>query len=153
MTQPTFYRRLTRLFSEGDQLRNIAVKAERLQALNAGVHAFLPEVFHARCQVANLQGNRLVLACEEGATATKLKFFLPDLLAHLQKVAEWAYIRSIDCKVLPRAEQVSALAQNPLQVPAREVAGLRALAETCESPELKAAIERLLKQSQDPRKQ
>ena len=112
MKSSEMYRTVSQLFDNG-QLRNIAAKAHQLQALEEAIQLFLPDVLKHRCRVANFENQRLMLAVEDGALATQLKFRIPDLQAHLQAF----HVQAIECKVIPDIEVLPVLPEQEFNLP------------------------------------
>lgn len=130
----------------GDTLSRLQAHAARLRRLEATLHAALPPALVAACSVGNLKGDTLVLLARNGATAARVKQFLPTLIQQFADTG--TLLRKIDLRVMM---QPAPAAPPPSAVRTLSTASLESLARFSASlPEdapLKASVERLIRRS------
>ena len=74
-------------------------QAANQSAWTEQLRAVLPRPLGNACRVAGLRGNALVVACEDGGTATRLRFLAPDALAKLQALAHFRQLERLELRV------------------------------------------------------
>ena len=68
------------------------------------LRAALPKPLADACRVADLRGNALVVACDDGALATRLRFLAPEALAKLRALAHFRQVEKLELRVSRRTE-------------------------------------------------
>ncbi len=84
--------------------------ANYLHALAPKVQHKLPETIAKHCQLANYRQGRLILAVDNQAIATRLRFTLPDLRQQLRQDPDFCGLIGIDFYI-SKPEQLALLQQ------------------------------------------
>jgi len=131
--------------------KELGVLFAKVKVLNEMNEAFLPLVdagLRPYCQVANLQGDKLVIITANGSVATQIRFQSMDLLRKFKPYPVLEKIRSIHCKVHPGfARQSASHAEKAGQTPellSDETAEMiRKIADSIDDPGLRDAMKRI----------
>lgn len=144
MNSPTTFRSLrqatpptiSRLIRRARQLRQIASTVEKL----------LPPALADHCQPGNVENDTLTVYLDSSIWATKMRYFSPQLLAHLQGIPQTRHIRQIRTVVRPPLFQQPSAVTSPSRhrtLSSKSAALLCEAAAATESPRLSAALRRL----------
>ncbi len=91
------------LLSEGHKrfspLQRLLRQASDQDAWTKELQALLPDPLKRDCRVSTLRGNALVVLCSNGATATRLRFLVPELLPKLTVLGHFRYVTEIRLKI------------------------------------------------------
>jgi len=87
---------------QSKELQPVLRRAAKLARLQPRVNYYLDPELAPHCKVANLRRNRLILAVDSAAYATRLRFYLPQLLKQLQQQERLTDINGIDIKIVPQ---------------------------------------------------
>lgn len=68
------------------------------------LRAALPKSLADACRVADLRGSALVVACDDGAVATRLRFLAQETLAKLRTLAHFQQVETLELRVSRRTE-------------------------------------------------
>jgi len=83
-------------------LENIVKKAQILDKINHCLPVLLDEQLATYCHVLNLKNNHLLLACNNSAIATQIRYQEQDLLINLKRLMpELVQIDRVTCLVRP----------------------------------------------------
>lgn len=80
------------------RLQNLISKAHYLNELTVTVRAYLGDLA-AYCEVANYTGNQLKLIVTSSTWASRLRFYIPQLLKNLKNTAVFNQLQSIEFSV------------------------------------------------------
>ncbi len=124
--------------------------ARRLQRVASTIKELLPPALAAHCQPGNIANDTLTIYLDSSAWATKIRYFSPQLLAHLGKSPQTSQVKQIRIVVHPL------LFQRPPVIPTSyrrtlspaSAALLREAAIATESPRLSAALHRLARHAE-----
>lgn len=148
MSEPSY--RSLRQIGEQSQgpLKSLQQKLMQLQAIAAELERILPDNLKSQCRVAGLKDCTLLVCSANQAWASRLRFQLPQLLSQL-RAAGFPWLAQI--RLSPVSIQIEPIAARPETfIPVKPVSDkscneLRQLAQQIQEPELKQALERLLK--------
>ncbi len=91
------------LLTEGHKrftpLQRLLRQAANQDAWTKELQAVLPETLRRDCRVSAVHGNALIILCSNGATATRLRFLLPELLPKLTVLAHFQHITELRLKI------------------------------------------------------
>ena len=133
--------------AQGD-LASLLAKAKHLAALQEAILPLLDPAVRKDCQVANVNGDTLIILAANGSAATQLRFQTPDLLKQFRSHSQLVPFKHIQVKVRPPLAPSQKL---PANTPARKMQPLsvksaqmiRETAAIIDDPELRAAMLRL----------
>ena len=130
------------------QLQQILQQAQRLQALNELMQQFLQPQMRAHCRVANYQQGSLVLAADNAAVATLLRYDLPNILQKIRQAEGFAGLANIKVHV---NKSHTPAQQNPRRAREQQLSHygtqcIQQLANSLQDSELCKALQRLGKQ-------
>ena len=74
----------------------------RIRQLNQSVQARLPLNLKNQCHVINFRDNRIIIGAHSSSWATRLKFFVPELLSAL-RAEGYSSLRGIDIIISPHS--------------------------------------------------
>ena len=83
------------------------------------------ETLAAHCRPLSLDGTRLVIAVDEPAWATQIRYLETELLARLAAVVEGPPVASIEVRVSPGEDEPETGAERPLKRPEPLSTGIR----------------------------
>lgn len=130
---------------ESKSLNMIVAKVQELAALNQKLALYLEPEISNYCQVANRQGNRLILIAANGSIATQLRFQGIDLVRKFKKDPVLQKIQEIQCKVRPTDSSrfiKPATKKVPL-LSAETAETVKAIADSLSDPKLKEIMQRI----------
>ncbi|MEE9602575.1 MAG: DUF721 domain-containing protein [Thermoguttaceae bacterium] len=91
------------LLTEGHKrftpLQRLLRQAANQDGWTKELQAVLPEPLRRDCRVSAVRGNALIILCSNGATATRLRFLLPELLPKLTVLAHFQHITELRIKI------------------------------------------------------
>ena len=82
-------------------LATLLKTASDQQHLTAAVRSLLPATLARGVSGIRLRGSTLLLVCESGALATRLRYQLPELQAAVNQLGDFAAVKDIHLRVLP----------------------------------------------------
>ena len=131
------------LESGQNQYKTLLGKVEKLHDLNVLIKQYLPSPLVNHCQVANLRHGKLVLSVDSPVWATKLRFYMPELLAALRQQPRFAGLAGMDVCVAP--EPLPMAVAPKITLPVRKISDsnrrmLLELATSIKDERLKAAL-------------
>ncbi len=131
------------LESGQNQYKTLLDKVNKLHDLNIFVKQYLTSPLVDHCQVANLRQGKLVLAVDSPVWATKLRFYLPELLSTLRQQPRFAGLAGIEVCVAP--ETLKTTEPSKITLPGRKMSNanrkmLLELAVSTKDERLKAAL-------------
>ncbi|MGD8416083.1 MAG: DUF721 domain-containing protein [Pseudomonadales bacterium] len=95
--------KINELLSERHQrftpLQRLLRQAANHDGWTAELGALLPEGLARDCQVTDIRGPVVVVTCRNAASATKLRFMAPEILAQLRHLAAFSEAREIKIHV------------------------------------------------------
>ena len=144
MTDSTSKRASAFLETENRDLQAILTKVKLLNELNAIVVNYLDENLRNYCQVANINGNQLILIAANGSIATQIRFQSADLIRKFKSHPTLKAIQSIQCKVRPISTPAPDFIPQklpPLSPKAAEL--ILEAAQYIEDPTVRAALEKI----------
>ena len=96
----TSWQPITQLLQqEHTSLQNIIKKLQQLKQTDSWLKAHLDKTLVARCHVANLRDNCLVLITDNASISTQIRLQMPDIVALCQQNPDLQHIKSIQCKI------------------------------------------------------
>jgi len=138
--------KITQLFEKQDLksgLQLILNKANHLKKIESLLYQVLTDELVAHCHVMNLKSHTLVLAIDNAAFATQLRYQQMTLLNQLKQFSELQDINKIEYKVRPKYQvQDNTPIAKGLSVKTREL--ISATISHISHPKLKAALQRLV---------
>lgn len=81
------------------RLRKLLGQAAGQEAWTQELRAVLPERLGNACRVIDVRGDTLVVACDDGAVATRLRFQAQDIIGKLRGLSEYRLIERIEIGV------------------------------------------------------
>lgn len=91
------------LLTEGHKrftpLQRLLHQAANQDAWTKELQAILPEPLRRDCRVSAIRGNALIILCSNGATATRLRFLVPELLPKLTVLGHFQHITELKLKI------------------------------------------------------
>ncbi len=91
------------LLTEGHKrftpLQRLLHQAANQDAWTKELQAILPEPLRRDCRVSAVRGNALIVLCSNGATATRLRFLVPELLPKLTVLGHFQHITELKIKI------------------------------------------------------
>lgn len=134
------------LSSPNRGLSAIYTKVKRLKEIEEALQKYLPKALKHQCQVANKSLGKLVLISKNGAIATELRFFVPDLLRKCERDPQLNDIKQIECKVQPVETPPANTDKKKLQLLSPATAQMvLEIADTMDDPKLKNSLQRIAK--------
>lgn len=107
------------LNSQGEQLRQLIDKSQELTILNRHVQQLLSTELAPHCTVANFQNGCLVIAVDNAAWATCLRYQIPELLQQLRTKDQLPNLRTIRSYVNTQTQTGKQQVNKPPQLSAR----------------------------------
>lgn len=96
-------RKVFDLLSEQHQrftpLQRLLRRAANQESWTAQLQALLPDRIRRDCRVVDVRGPIVLVVCRHAATATRLRFMAPDLLAQLTQLADFRGAQKIQIRV------------------------------------------------------
>jgi hypothetical protein len=80
-------------------LQRLLRQAANQESWTAQLRALLPDSLQRDCQVMQVRGGTVVVACRNAASATKLRFLIPELLPRLAELSSFHGTRKIRIRV------------------------------------------------------
>lgn len=124
--------------NEGSTLSKIVDKVNAIHHLQSSFEKLLPSEITAHCRLGQYDNGIITLFTDSAATATQLRFQVPQLLSQLRQDKQFAGLRSIQIKIaqyMPtyqKEDVSSALKTTPLQLSPENAEALRQIAEGLE---------------------
>ncbi|ADJ27205.1 protein of unknown function DUF721 [Nitrosococcus watsonii C-113] len=129
--------------AEGN-LQRLLTRTKILQRLTFEVRQCLPQALSPRCLVANIRDNRLIMYTDTSAQANLLRYYMPNIIKHLQQCQEYPDLRRVVVKVRPPTPILSfPQEQRPPALSQENAALLRNTARRIKDSHLKSAFLRL----------
>ena len=125
-------------------LHTLYKKSAEIKRLEAIVKKYLDPALAAHCHVANLNQNTLVIAADNAAWGTKLRYTIPDLLSTLRTEGGLPGLGSIQSLVQAEVEEVK-VKPKTITLSAKAAEKISQEASTIKDPYLKTAMLRLSK--------
>ncbi len=139
---PTTFRSLSQ--ATPPALSRLMEHARQLHHTTLAIRKFLPTPLDEHCQPGNIHHYTLILYTSSPAWATRLRYFVPDLIKFLRTRPPTAHIRHIRIIVQPRSPVQAKLdTKRPRLLSQENARLLRHAATTARSPRLSAALHRL----------
>ncbi len=95
--------KINELLSERHQrftpLQRLLRQAGNQENWSAELRAVLPTGLANQCQVSDVRGTIIVIACRNASSATKLRFMAPDVLEKLNNLATFSDARELQIRV------------------------------------------------------
>lgn len=79
-----------------NRLKSLLGQATRQKAWTRELRAVLPDQVGSACRVVNVRGDTLVVACSDGAVATRLRFQAQDVIDRLRCLNEYRHLKRIE---------------------------------------------------------
>lgn len=95
---------MTQIFQDTSQnslLSGILSKAKQHLIIDQLLKTHLEKGLQMHCQVAQLQGNTLIVHISSGLWLTRINCAIPQLMTHLKTYPFLANLEKIQCKVRP----------------------------------------------------
>ncbi len=148
MTRSLKTQSLAKLMQPKDRhLRALTERTRLLAHLTATVRDCLPLPCADHCSVANLDGNRLVLAVDSPAWSARLRFHVPELTKTL-KQHQGLSIRQVRVVVSPSIDTIAPKRRARSDISHKSAELLKQSAAGIEDPGLRAALLRLARRGQ-----
>lgn len=80
-------------------LQRLLRQAANQESWTAGLKALLPEPLQRDCRVTDIRNGCITVACRNAASATRLRFLVPELLPRLQELADFRAATKIRVRV------------------------------------------------------
>ena len=145
MKSPTPINKL--LFGPSKEIKGLLDRASYLNELTYYLRTILPKTVAPHCQVANIKMNRsgmnLVLITDSPAWSTKVRFYLPTILAHMKKHQELQQLSSVRIKTRPREHHVEDEQARVAHMSSESASLIAQAANSTQYETLKAALKRL----------
>ena len=95
--------KIDELLAEGRRrftpLQRLLDQAASQDAWTRELRAILPENLRDACRVIAVRGKTLVVVCADGATATRLRFLVPEIVAKLKVLAQYRQVERINISI------------------------------------------------------
>jgi hypothetical protein len=138
------------LNADNADLQFVFAKAKRLQELSRNVSVYFDANVAPYCQVANIEGNKLIVLVANGSIATQLRFQMADMLRkfrsdrdpRLQKITDIQYKVHPSFSPSPMAVNLKQKQNMPL-LSAETAKSIRDFAESLQDPKLKEIMEKI----------
>ncbi len=135
------------LFGSSKEIKGLLDRASFLNQLTYYLRTILPETVAPHCQVANIKMVRnnmnLVLITDSPAWSTKVRFYLPTILAHMKKRPELQQLNSVRFKTRPREYHVEDEQIRVVHMSNESAHLIAQAANSTQDKTLKAALKRL----------
>jgi hypothetical protein len=96
-------RKVSDLLSEQQQrftpLQRLLKRSANQESWTAQLQALLPEGVCRDCRVVDVRGPTIVVACRHAASATRLRFLAPELVAEMAKLADFRGANKMQIRV------------------------------------------------------
>lgn len=129
------------------QLQQIAKRAKKIAQLNIILQEVLPSQLAGRCQLANIQNNKLIIHTENAAIASLLRFHSATLLKTFSSQLA-APLDKIEVKVKPDYRPRSSAKTNTLNMSDSNAALIAQTAAELDDGQLKTALHKLARRGQ-----
>ena len=80
-------------------LQRLLRQAANQESWTAQLRALLPDSLRRDCQVVQVAGSTIVVSCRSAASATKLRFLVPELTPRLAELSSFRGAREIRIRV------------------------------------------------------
>ena len=84
-------------------LQRLLRQAANQESWTSELQALLPEPLCRDCRVTNIRKQRVLVSCNNAASATRLRFLAPELLTKLQSLADFRHADEIVIRVAASA--------------------------------------------------
>lgn len=122
-------------------------RARRLARVERALHAVLPVEYRIHARLGSLTDTELRVHVDSPVWHTRLRYLLPQLLPHLNRLAH-TRLKQIDCVTRPFAADVHTepkKGKGPLRPEVSTARDLSQAAKSIDDPELSNALQRLAK--------
>ncbi len=145
------------LFGSSKKIKSLLDRAGYLNELTRYLRTILPETIAPHCQVANIKmdrsGMNLVLITDSPVWSTKIRFYIPTILAHMKQHQELQQLRSVRIKTRPREYRIEEEQIRVVQMSDESAHLIAQAANSTQDENLKAALKRLSnRRSSNPEK-
>lgn len=132
-------------FNSNNHISAIIKKADKLNNLNGVILGMLDKKLAENTKVANYKRGVLTLATNSPASATQLRFTVPQLLKHLRESCNWQTLAEIRIKVSPEKKIYTPQKTKPIErnLSEQNAQLLSSLAKYVECPKLKQSLLKL----------
>ena len=89
-------------------LQKLLDQADRQDSWTRELRAVLPEGLGNACRVIDIRGDTLVVACSDGAVATRLRFEAAEIIGQLRVLNRYKRVTRIAARVSRAGERSSA---------------------------------------------
>lgn len=128
--------------TEGN-LQRLLTRAKTLQRLTFEVRQCLPQALSSHCLVANIRDNRLIMHTDTPAQANLLRYYMPNIIKHLQQRQEFRNLRRVVVKVRPPTPLLPSSQKQRPALSHENAVLLRSIARGMKNSHLKSAFLRL----------
>ena len=81
------------------RLQKLLDQADRQDAWTRELRAVLPDGLGGACRVIERRGDTLVVACSDGAVATRLRFEAADIIRQLEVLSHYKGVTRLEARV------------------------------------------------------
>jgi hypothetical protein len=140
--------RMNKICQGSAMLKHLDQRARQLNQLNHILQSALPAQFVNHCELANVDGESLVLITDNAGYASMLRFQAPQLCRTLSEYLPKA-VSKLEVKVRPKSEATkpAAVSFHANALSSDSAAVIQATAEGLESGALKDALEKLARRA------
>lgn len=139
--------RLSSICQTSQQLQQIAKRAKKLAQLNIILQEILPSQLAGRCQLANMQNNKLIIHTENAAIASLLRFHSATLIKTFSSQLA-APVDRVEVKVKPDYRHQPSANTNTLNMSDSNAALIAQTAAGLDDGQLKTALHKLARRGQ-----
>ena len=84
-------------------LQRLLRQATSQETWTAQLRAVLPDSIANECQITDVRGSAIIVACRNASSATKLRFLAPEIVEKLGVLAAFHNARELQIRVSARA--------------------------------------------------
>lgn len=121
-------------------LQAILERVAQIKALDEVIKTLLDEKLRHHCTVINYRGHRVIIAVDNAAFGTLLRFQLPELLSTLRQNPAFASVAGLDYYVRPTVPLASPALTEIREISTKTAQNIDAAAAHITDPVLKAAL-------------
>ena len=88
------------------RLQRLLDQAASQDAWTRELRAVLPDPLASACRVTAVRGTTLVVACADGASATRLRFLVPDIIERLKVLAHYRQIERVELRIARQSDRL-----------------------------------------------
>ena len=135
------------LSNKKNEICKLYAHTERILSLELKLHSFLGSPLNKHCILANYSNNIFTLHADSSIWASKLRYYIPDILDFMQHECHLDTLKTIRIKVKPTTVKTVKLPARRLTLSTKSSKFIKDIANSMTDHELRASLLKLTKHS------